>query len=112
VKARTRLPFAILSKSVACAATMAALTACGSSDDPPPPAGSHVVEIFSWWTAGGEKDALDAMLKYYAKAHPDDTVINAAQQSADTAQQVLEDRIASKAYPDTFQLNAGIGLRT
>src|SRR5689334_17329102 len=90
---------------------MAPITGCGSSADQPPDEGSHVVEIFSWWTAGGEKNALDALLSYHVHAHPDEFIINAAQDSAENARELLDERIASKRYPDMFQLNAGVGLR-
>jgi glucose/mannose transport system substrate-binding protein len=91
-------------------ALMASLAACGSSSTSVAE-NSHIVEIFSWWTAGGEKDALDAMLAYHLKAHPEEKIVNAAQVSGDAAQQVLDGRIAAGAYPETFQLNAGAVLR-
>src|SRR5438309_11733242 len=91
-------------------AFMASLAGCASSSTSVP-GDSHIVEIFSWWTAGGEKDALDAMLAYHLKAHPEEKIVNAAQVSGDAAQQVLESRIAAGAYPETFQLNAGAVLR-
>jgi glucose/mannose transport system substrate-binding protein len=84
---------------------------CGSSAEQPPDQGSTVVEIFSWWTAGGEKNALDALIAYHLHSHPNEEIINAAQQGADNAQALLDRRIMDKNYPDMFQLNAGIGLR-
>jgi len=82
------------------------LSGCGSGDDSPPETKKDV-EIFSWWTAGGEKEALDALIAYHQKAHPDENIINAAQQGSATAEQLLETDIAQKRYPDTFQINAG-----
>jgi glucose/mannose transport system substrate-binding protein len=92
------------------AALVGSLAGCGSSSSASPE-DSHIVEIFSWWTAGGEKDALDAMVAYHLKAHPDQKIINAAQQGGDNAQQLLATRIADGVYPETFQLNAGWALR-
>ena len=105
-----RSALGMLTASVVCAATLAPVTGCGSSDQPPDE-GSHVVAIFSWWTAGGEKEALDALIAYHLKSHPNDRIINGALEGADNAQQRLEELIAQKNYPDTFQLNAGLGLR-
>jgi glucose/mannose transport system substrate-binding protein len=109
VKARTRTALGTIA-SIVCAASLFPITGC-SSAQAPQNEGSHVVEIFSWWTAGGEKNALDALIGYFTKSHPQDEVINAAQEGADNAQQLLDMRIANGNYPDTFQLNAGRGLR-
>ncbi len=87
-------------------ASLVTLAGCGSGDDSPPDTAKSI-EIFSWWTAGGEKDALDALITYHHMAHPDETIINAAQQGSTTAEQLLENDIAQKRYPDTFQINAG-----
>jgi glucose/mannose transport system substrate-binding protein len=110
VKAPLRSTLGTIAASLICAAALAPITGCGSSAEQPPDEGSHVVEIFSWWTAGGEKNALDALLSYHVHAHPDEFIINAAQESAENAREVLDERIASKRYPDMFQLNAGVEL--
>jgi glucose/mannose transport system substrate-binding protein len=110
VRAPRRTSLGSLAASLLCAASLLP-TGCGSSAEQPTDQGSHIVEIFSWWTAGGEKNALDALLAYHLKAHPNEEIINAAQQGADNAQELLEQRITKGNYPDTFQLNAGRGLR-
>src|SRR5262245_5069825 len=86
------------------------LAGCGSSDDTQAKPISGVVEIFSWWTAPGEKDALDAMLNVYTTKHQGVTVINAAQQGSDQAVALLEQRLTAGNPPDTFQALAGSDL--
>src|SRR6266540_574373 len=105
VNVLARTPGALLVASLV-GASVLTLSGCGSGDDSPPETKKDV-EIFSWWTAGGEKEALDALIAYHQKAHPDENIINAAQQGSATAEQLLETDIAQKRYPDTFQINAG-----
>ncbi len=68
------------------------------------------VEIFSWWTDGGEQDALDAVLEVHEAEHAGVTVINAAVEYADAARATLETRMSEGAPPDTFQANIGADL--
>lgn len=35
------------------------------------------IEIFSWWTAGGEAEGLQALFDIYSKLYPDVEIINA-----------------------------------
>lgn len=110
MKALTRTALHLIASSALCLAASAPLAGCGSSATPAED--SHIVEIFSWWTQGGEKDALDAMITYHLKAHPEEKIVNAAQQGGGVdAQALLASRIQEGVYPDTFQLNAGWGLR-
>jgi glucose/mannose transport system substrate-binding protein len=69
-----------------------------------------VVEIFSWWTSGGEAQALEAVLEYHKELHPKTTVINAAADSAATARTDLQERLAGGRPPDMFQANIGADL--
>jgi glucose/mannose transport system substrate-binding protein len=41
-------------------------------------AGTGKLEIFSWWTNGGEVDGLNAMYDIYKKKYPSVEIINAA----------------------------------
>jgi glucose/mannose transport system substrate-binding protein len=71
---------------------------------------SGTVEIFSWWTSGGEADALDAILQLFESENPDVDVVNAAVEYADKARETLNTRMGAGSPPDTFQANIGADL--
>ncbi|HUV74579.1 MAG TPA: ABC transporter substrate-binding protein [Anaerolineae bacterium] len=88
------------------------LAACGTPAPPPPegPAGpTGSVEIFSWWTAGGEAEGLEAMYKVFAAEYPDVEIINAtvAGGAGMEAKAVLATRMQAGDAPDSFQVHAG-----
>lgn len=68
------------------------------------------VEMFSWWVAPGEKEALDALLAVHTSHYPKVEVINAAAGTSGDARQRLTDRFAQGFPPDTFQANGGSDL--
>jgi glucose/mannose transport system substrate-binding protein len=67
------------------------------------------LEIFSWWTAGGEAEGLNAMFKIYSAKYPDVEIINAtvAGGAGMNAQAVLATRMQAGDPPDSFQVHAG-----
>jgi glucose/mannose transport system substrate-binding protein len=67
------------------------------------------LEIFSWWTAGGEADGLNAMYGVFGAQHPDVNIINAtvAGGAGSNAKAVLATRMQSGDPPDSFQVHAG-----
>jgi glucose/mannose transport system substrate-binding protein len=65
--------------------------------------GEQTVEIFSWWVAPGEAEALQALVDVDRIQHPSDRIFNAAAASEDTAQALLADRLANHNPPDLFQ---------
>lgn len=68
------------------------------------------VEIFSWWTAGGEKEALDAVLALHTESHPDTTISNIALEGGGmNARERLEERLRAGTPPELFQSNFGTG---
>ncbi len=73
-------------------------------------AAADTVEIFSWWTSGGEEDALDAVIRRFEAEHRGVTVINAAEEYAEKARETLRARVALGSPPDTFQANIGADL--
>ncbi len=87
--------------------------ACGTPAPPPPeetpglPSGS--IEIFSWWTAGGEAEGLEAMYDVFAARYPDVEIINAtvAGGAGMEAKAVLATRMQAGDAPDSFQVHAG-----
>lgn len=67
------------------------------------------IEIFSWWTAGGEADGLKALIGLFQKADPGVRVINEAVAggAGSNAKAVLANRMNAGNPPDTFQVHAG-----
>jgi len=67
------------------------------------------LEIFSWWTAGGEAEGLHALYKIYSSKYPDVKIINAtvAGGAGSNAKAVLATRMQSGDPPDSFQVHAG-----
>jgi glucose/mannose transport system substrate-binding protein len=70
------------------------------------------VEIVHWWTAGGEKDAFDALLEGFEEAHPDVEVEpNPAPGGAGSAiDTVIQNRVLDGDPPSTFQIWPGQAL--
>ncbi len=70
---------------------------------------SGELEIFSWWTGGGEAAGLDALIAQFSAMYPDVTVVNAAVAggSGVNARAVLQTRMLGGDPPDTFQVHAG-----
>ena len=67
------------------------------------------LEIFSWWTAGGEADGLNAMYEVFAAQYTDVEIVNAtvAGGAGSNAKAVLATRMQSGDPPDSFQVHAG-----
>lgn len=67
------------------------------------------LEIFSWWTGGGEALGLEALIARFAELYPDVNVINSAVAggSGVNARAVLTTRMLGGDPPDTFQVHAG-----
>jgi glucose/mannose transport system substrate-binding protein len=67
------------------------------------------LEVFSWWTSGGETVALDALFKVYKRKNPDVEVFNAAITGGggSAARRVLQTRLAASNPPDTWQTHSG-----
>lgn len=75
-------------------------------------AATSKLEIFSWWTAGGEANALQAVINLFHKYYPDVQVINAtvAGGAGSNAKAVLKTRMLGGNPPDSFQVHAGMEL--
>ena len=71
------------------------------------------LEIYHWWTAPGEREAADAMFKALKEAYPDIEVVENPSPGGGGVNQrvVLQSRIASGDYPDTFQTLGGAELK-
>jgi glucose/mannose transport system substrate-binding protein len=63
------------------------------------------LEVFSYWTSGGEAAALNALFDSYKKVNPNTEIVNAvvAGGAGVNAQAVLQTRLQGKNPPDTWQ---------
>src|SRR5512146_1762332 len=90
---------ALLAVGLLCAGA-APLAARGSREAPPP----RRLEIFSWWTAGGEAEGLAALFDIYRARVPTAYIINAtvAGGAGSNAKAVLRTRMLGGNPPDSF----------
>lgn len=67
------------------------------------------VEVFSWWTGGGEAAGLDAMIKVFNAQNPNIKFNNAAVAggAGTNARAVLASRLTAGDAPDSWQGHAG-----
>jgi glucose/mannose transport system substrate-binding protein len=94
-------------------ASLAFLAACGGDDDEGGGGGEAVeggkLEIFSWWTAGGEADGLEEFFRVYRQQNASVDVVNAAVAggAGANAKAVLKNRMLGGDPPDSFQVHGG-----
>ena len=67
------------------------------------------VEVFSWWTAGGEADGLAAMVEVFNEENPDLTFVNSAVAggAGTDARAQLATRLQASDPPSSWQGHAG-----
>ncbi|MFO7678635.1 MAG: carbohydrate ABC transporter substrate-binding protein, partial [Chloroflexota bacterium] len=67
------------------------------------------VEVFSWWTGGGEAAGLEAMIEVFSAMYPDVEFLNAAVAggAGTNARAVLATRLQAGDAPDSWQGHAG-----
>lgn len=67
------------------------------------------LEIFSWWTAEGEKEGLQALFDTYRVLYPESRIKNAtvAGGAGSKAKDVLKTRMLDGNPPDSFQVHGG-----
>jgi len=84
------------------------LVACGGDEDTGDTSPTQV-EVFSWWTGGGEAAGLEAMMAVFDKEHPNVDFINAAVAggAGTNARAVLASRLQANDPPDSWQAHAG-----
>ena len=107
-----------LSVISACALSLALTTGCGSDAENSDGAGGTGstneivrVEVFSWWTAPGEAEALQSLVDLHRKTYKNTRIFNAATDPAvlsggTEAKQLLQERLEAGDPPDAFQTNA------
>jgi len=67
------------------------------------------LEVFSWWTSGGEAMALESLFQAYKHKYPGVEVLNAAVTGGGgaAARPVLQTRLAAGDPPDVWQVHPG-----
>lgn len=70
------------------------------------------LEIFSWWTSGGEAAAFDALTDVYVTTFPGTELVNSAVAGGggSNAAPVLQARLAGGNPPDSWQSISGVGF--
>jgi glucose/mannose transport system substrate-binding protein len=73
------------------------------------PAPPGKLEIFSWWTTGGEAAGLNALFNMYKAQNPGVDIVNAtvAGGAGSNAKAVLKTRMLGGDPPDSFQVHMG-----
>jgi glucose/mannose transport system substrate-binding protein len=87
---------------------LAVATGCGSGDDgsdAPGDAARPTLQLFSWWTAPGEAEALAALVNRYKEVYPGASVEQFTKSSAASWQDVLHESIDDSPW-DVFQMSA------
>jgi glucose/mannose transport system substrate-binding protein len=74
---------------------------------------SGELEVFSWWTGGGEAAGLTKVIAIWKKQNPSIKFVNSAVAggAGTNAQAVLAQRLAANDPPDSFQGHAGAELQ-
>jgi glucose/mannose transport system substrate-binding protein len=74
-----------------------------------PPPSANVLEIYHWWTSGGEAAAINALVTYFNTQYPDTTVIQSpvAGGAGYVFKAVIKPLVLAGEAPDSFQLHAG-----
>jgi glucose/mannose transport system substrate-binding protein len=90
-------------------ATEAPATEAPATEAPATEAAASQVEVFSWWTGGGEAAGLEAMQKVFSAQFPNIEFINAAVAggAGTNARAVLATRLQAGDPPDSWQGHAG-----
>jgi glucose/mannose transport system substrate-binding protein len=88
------------------------ITACAptpSATQPTAAPSSNKLEMFSWWTTGGEAAGLKLLADMYTKQYPGVEFINAtvAGGAGSNAKAVLASRMQGGDPPDSFQVHMG-----
>jgi len=88
---------------------IAVLFAIGQAPLTSDAADENKLEVFSWWTSGGEAAALDGLFNVYKKRDPGVEIVNAtaAGGGGSAARPVLQTRLAGGNPPDSWQTHSG-----
>jgi len=77
------------------------------------PAKANVVEIYHWWTSGGEKAAIGALVDVFKARYPDVGVIQSpvAGGAGYVMKALMKSLVLAGEAPDAFQLHAGYEMK-
>jgi len=79
-----------------------------STQSPTGESQKEVLEIYHWWTAGGEKEAFDAVAKKFQEKYPNIEVkANPVSGGGVNLKMILQSLMLAGKPPDTFQAHAG-----
>ena len=102
---------AAASALAACAMPAAPAGDAGADGEAPAASDAGSLEIFSWWTTGGEVEALDALYAVFQADNPEVEIINAALAGGagqgGNMKALLETRMLGGEPPDSFQVHLG-----
>ena len=84
---------------------------CSSSDSSGGAGGTGnttgtTVQLYSWWVAPGEAQALQGLMNAYTTAYPHETVENSGDSTGMASRANLDAAFMSGSFPDVFQLNS------
>ncbi len=76
-------------------------------------AGPQQLVVYHWWTAGGERQAMQKIFDWFSKKNPDTKIVDnpVAGGGGITLKTVLLGLLAAKIPPDTFQSLSGAELK-
>ncbi|MBM3702899.1 MAG: extracellular solute-binding protein, partial [Actinobacteria bacterium] len=68
--------------------------------------------VYHWWTAGGEKEAIDALFAAFLEEYPDVEIVEnpVAGGGGDVMRAQIKTMIMAGEPPDTFQITYGTGM--
>ncbi|MEM3989233.1 MAG: extracellular solute-binding protein [Desulfurococcaceae archaeon] len=74
---------------------------------------ANLLEIYHWWTSGGEKAAIDALVAVFQAKYPDVGVIQSpvAGGAGYVMKAVMKAMVAAGEAPDAFQVHAGYEMK-
>ena len=80
---------------------------------PAPKPSANLLEIYHWWTSGGEKAAIDALVAVFQQKYPDVGVIQSpvAGGAGYVMKSVMKSMVAAGEAPDAFQMHAGYEMK-
>jgi glucose/mannose transport system substrate-binding protein len=110
---RRRFALPMFVGSIALVALLSVGTATGSRVEPAGPSAASQLEVFSWWTGGGEEAGLKKLITIWNREHRNTPFKNetVAGGAGSNAKAVLAQRLAAKKPPDSFQGHAGAELQ-
>ncbi len=77
----------------------------GSSGTDQPGQTQDAVQLYTWWIAPGEAQALQGLVDQYKVVYPSASVDDSGQKSGEDSRANLDIAFTSGAFPDVFQLN-------